>query len=154
MATKKGLGRGVDLLFNQEQVEEKYFECDIKDIIPNKYQPRSFFDEGSLKELADSIEENGIIQPLVVVSNSDGTYGLIAGERRLRASKQIGLQTVPVVLREISGNDELLELALIENVQRKDLNPIEEAEAYEKLIEVFSYTQEQAAQKVGKNDLQ
>lgn len=150
MATKKGLGRGVDLLFNQEQVEEKYFECDVKHIIPNQYQPRSYFDEASLKELADSIEENGIIQPLVVVSNSDGTYGLIAGERRLRASKQIGLQTVPVVLREIRGDDELLELALIENVQRKDLNPIEEAEAYEKLIEVFSYTQEQAAQKVGK----
>ncbi|MBU0944770.1 MAG: ParB/RepB/Spo0J family partition protein [Proteobacteria bacterium] len=150
MAAKKGLGRGVDLLFNQEQVEEKYFECEIGNIVPNQYQPRSHFDEASLAELADSIAVNGIIQPLVVVANSDGTYGLIAGERRLRASKQIGLQTVPVVLREIKSDDELLELALIENVQRKDLNPIEEAEAYEKLIEVFSYTQEQAAQKVGK----
>ncbi|MBU0960794.1 MAG: ParB/RepB/Spo0J family partition protein [Proteobacteria bacterium] len=150
MAIKKGLGRGVDLLFNQEQVEEKYFECEIKNVIPNQYQPRSYFDEESLRELADSIKANGIIQPLVVVSNSDGTYGLIAGERRLRASKLVGLQTVPVVLREISGDDELLELALIENVQRKDLNPMEEAEAYEKLIQIFSYTQEQAAQKVGK----
>ncbi len=150
MAIKKGLGRGVDLLFNQEQVEEKYFECGIENILPNQYQPRSYFDEGSLKELADSIAANGIIQPLVVVSNTDGSYGLIAGERRLRASKILGLETVPVVLREITGDDELLELALIENVQRKDLNPIEEAEAYEKLIKVFSYTQEQAAQKVGK----
>jgi ParB family transcriptional regulator, chromosome partitioning protein len=150
MAGKKGLGRGVDQLFNQEQVEEKYFECEVENIVPNQYQPRSHFDEASLTELADSISANGIIQPLVVVANSDGTYGLIAGERRLRASKQIGLHTVPVVLREINSDDELLELALVENVQRKDLNPIEEAEAYEKLIQVFSYTQEQAAQKVGK----
>lgn len=152
MAIKKGLGRGVDLLFNQDQVEEKYFECGIDNIIPNQYQPRSYFDEASLKELADSIAANGIIQPLVVVSNTDGSYGLIAGERRLRASKILGMETVPVVLRDITGDDELLELALIENVQRKDLNPIEEAEAYEKLIQVFSYTQEQAAQKVGKRD--
>lgn len=152
MAIKKGLGRGVDLLFNQDLEEEKYFECKVEDIIPNQYQPRNHFDENSLAELADSIEANGIIQPLVVVANSDGTYGLIAGERRLRASKKIGLKAVPVILRDIKGDDELLELALIENVQRKDLNPIEEAEAYEKLIDVFSYTQEEAAQKVGKKD--
>lgn len=150
MAIKKGLGRGVDLLFNQDLEEEKYFECKVENIIPNQYQPRNHFDENSLRELADSIEANGIIQPLVVVANPDGTYGLIAGERRLRASKKIGLNSVPVVLRDIKGDDELLELALIENVQRKDLNPIEEAEAYEKLIDVFSYTQEEAAQKVGK----
>jgi ParB family transcriptional regulator, chromosome partitioning protein len=150
MAKMKGLGRGVDLLFNQEQEEEKFFPCDIDKIIPNQFQPRTHFDEESLHELADSIKENGIIQPLVVVSNNDGTYGLIAGERRLRASKLIKLETVPVVTRDISGDDELLELALIENVQRQDLNPIEEAHAYEKLIKVFSYTQEQAAEKVGK----
>jgi len=150
MVKMKGLGRGVDLLFNQEQDEEKYFSCEIEKIIPNQFQPRSHFDKESLGELADSIKEKGIIQPLVVVSNSDGTYGLIAGERRLRASKLIGLSAVPVVIREVSGDDELLELALIENVQRQDLNPIEEAEAYEKLIKIFSYTQEQAAGKVGK----
>ena len=147
---KKGLGRGVDLLFNQEQEEEKYFSCDINKIIPNQFQPRNHFGEKSLQELADSISEKGIIQPLVVTPNVDGNYGLIAGERRLRASKQIGLKTVPVIIREVSGDDELLELALIENVQRKDLNPIEEAEAYEKLIKIFSYTQEQAAERVGK----
>ena len=150
MAKKKGLGRGVDLLFNQEQEEEEFFLCDIEKIIPNQFQPRSHFDETSLLELADSIKEKGIIQPLVVVSNEDGTYGLIAGERRLRASQLINLESVPVVTREISGDDELLELALIENVQRQDLNPIEEARAYEKLIKVFDYTQEQAAEKVGK----
>ncbi|MEN8191097.1 MAG: ParB/RepB/Spo0J family partition protein [Thermodesulfobacteriota bacterium] len=150
MVKKKGLGRGVDLLFNQEQEEEKYFACEVDKIVPNQFQPRTHFDDESLQELADSISEKGVIQPLVVTSNGDGSYGLIAGERRLRASKQIGLDTVPVVIRDVSGEDELLELALIENVQRKDLNPIEEAEAYEKLIKVFSYTQEQAAERVGK----
>jgi ParB family chromosome partitioning protein len=150
MVKMKGLGRGVDLLFNQEEEVEKFFSCKIDKVIPNQFQPRTHFDKEGLQELADSIKEKGIIQPLVVVSNSDGTYGLIAGERRLRASKLIGLESVPVILREVSGDDELLELALIENVQRQDLNPIEEAQAYEKLIEIFSYTQEQAAEKVGK----
>ncbi len=150
MAKLKGLGRGVDLLFNQEEDEEKYFFCELEKIIPNQFQPRTHFDEQSLDELAKSIEEKGVIQPLVVVSNGDGSFGLIAGERRLRASKIAGLTEVPVVLREVSGDDELLELALIENVQRQDLNPIEEAEAYEKLIKIFSYTQEEAAEKVGK----
>lgn len=150
MVKMKGLGRGVDLLFNQEQEEEKYFFCDIEKIIPNQFQPRSYFDEESLQELANSITENGIIQPLVVNPNKNGSYGLIAGERRLRASKLAGLNEVPVVIREVNGDDELLELALIENVQRQDLNPIEEAEAYEKLIKIFSYTQEEAATKVGK----
>ena len=150
MVKMKGLGRGVDLLFNQEEEDEIFFSCDIEKVIPNQFQPRSHFEKESLQELADSIKEKGIIQPLVVVANSDGTYGLIAGERRLRASKLIGLDSVPVILREVSGDDELLELALIENVQRQDLNPIEEAQAYEKLIKVFSYTQEQAAEKVGK----
>ncbi len=150
MAKKKGLGRGVDLLFNQEEDEEKFFECDIEQIVPNLYQPRQHFDPDSLQELADSISQNGVIQPLVVVANPEGAYELIAGERRLRASKLAGLKEVPVVLRDVSSEEELLELALIENVQRQDLNPLEEAEAYEKLIQQFSYTQEQAAAKVGK----
>lgn len=150
MVKMKGLGRGVDLLFNQEEEEDKFFQCDIEKIVPNQFQPRTHFDEAGLDELANSIKENGIIQPLVVVSNGDGSYGLIAGERRLRASKRLGLNDVPVIIREVSGDDELLELALIENVQRQDLNPIEEAKAYDKLIKIFSYTQEQAAQKVGK----
>ena len=150
MGNPKGLGRGVDLLFNTDEEDEKYFECDIDKIVPNQFQPRTHFDEDALQELADSIKEKGIIQPLVVTPNVDGSYGLIAGERRLRASKIVGLEKLPVVIREVSSDDELLELALIENVQRKDLNPIEEAEAYEKLIKIFSYTQEQAAEKVGK----
>ncbi len=150
MAKKMGLGGGVNILFNQDDDDEKYFQCNIMKIIPNQFQPRVNFDEKPLMELANSIKEKGIIQPLVVTSNNDGTYGLIAGERRLRASKSIGLMEVPVVVRDVNGDDELLELALIENVQRLDLNPIEEALAYEKLIKVFSYTQEQAANKVGK----
>lgn len=150
MAKNKGLGRGVDLLFNQEEEEEKYFSCDIDNIVPNKFQPRSYFDSDSLQELADSIQEKGVIQPLVISPSDDGSYNLIAGERRLRASKLAGLREVPVVVRDVSGDDELLEIALIENVQRQDLNPIEEAQAYEKLIKVFSYTQEEAANKVGK----
>lgn len=151
MGNLKGLGRGVDLLFNNSDDEENYFECDVSKIIPNQYQPRAQFDEQALQELAASIKEKGVIQPLVVTKNDDENYGLIAGERRLRASKLAGLSTVPVVIRDVSGDDERLELALIENVQRRDLNPIEEAEAYEKLIKVFSYTQQQAADKVGKN---
>ncbi len=150
MGKIKGLGRGVDLLFNQDEEEEKYFSCEIGKIVPNQFQPRTHFDEKSLGELADSIREKGIIQPLVVVSNEDGSYGLIAGERRLRASQLVGLEEVPVIVRDVSGDDELLELALIENVQRQNLNPIEEAQAYEKLIKGFSYTQEEAAARVGK----
>jgi ParB family transcriptional regulator, chromosome partitioning protein len=150
MAVKKtGLGQGVGLLFGQEE-EEKYFECDIEKIIPNKHQPRSYFEEEGLAELTLSIEEHGVIQPLVVTTQEDGTYQLIAGERRLRASQRAGLKKVPVIIRTVDNEDSLLELALIENIQRKDLNVIEEAEAYNKLIEKFSYTQEQAAQRVGK----
>lgn len=108
------------------------------------------FDQAELVELADSIKENGVIQPLIVSRLSKKKFGLVAGERRLRASKLAGLKTVPVVVREISDDDELLEYALIENIQRTDLNPLEEAEAYRKLIDRFGLTQEEAAQKVGK----
>jgi len=147
-----GLGQGVNLLFGGDIEDEKFFDCDINKIIPNKHQPRRLFDETELKELTLSIKENGVIQPLIVNSRkNDGYYELIAGERRLRASKLAGLSTVPVVLYEIENEDSLLELALVENLQRKDLNPIEEAEAYNKLIEKFGYTQEQTAQRVGKN---
>lgn len=149
MSKKTGLGQGVSLLFGGD--EEKYFECDVEKIIPNKHQPRTIFKDESLLELAQSIKENGIIQPLIVSgSNENGKYELIAGERRLRASKEIGLKQVPVVVLEVKNEDSLLELALIENVQRTDLNPIEEAEAFRKLIEKFGYTQEQTASRVGK----
>jgi ParB family chromosome partitioning protein len=109
------------------------------------------FDQEELTELANSIRENGVIQPLIVSRSSKKKFTLIAGERRLRASKMAGLKTVPVVVRELSNDDELLEFALIENIQRTDLNPLEEAEAYRKLIDKFGLTQEEAAQKVGKN---
>lgn len=148
VAKTTGLGQGVGLLFGNDEVE-KYFECEIGRITPNKYQPRQFFNDTDLKELSDSIKENGVIQPLVVTRSDEG-YELVAGERRLRASKMAGLSKVPVVVMEIEGDDTLLELALIENVQRTDLNPVEEAEAYQKLIQRFGYTQEETARKVGK----
>lgn len=149
MAKKTGLGQGVGLLF--ENTEEKYFDCDVGDIIPNKHQPRVYFKKDELDGLAESIRENGIIQPLIVThTDTTGCFELVAGERRLRASILVGLKKVPVVLMEVNNHDTLLELALIENVQRTDLNPIEEAQAFEKLIEKFSYTQEDAARHVGK----
>ncbi len=151
MSVKKtGLGQGVNLLFPQEDEGERYFECEIEKIIPNQQQPRNYFEEEGLNELAQSIKEHGIIQPLVVTAPENGTYQLIAGERRLRASQRAGLKKIPVIIRNITNDDSLLELALIENIQRKDLNVIEEAEAYNKLIEKFHYTQEQTAQRVGK----
>ena len=149
MTKTKGLGKGVGLLFGEE--EEKYFECDINQIIPNRFQPREYFSENDLQDLADSIKEQGVIQPLLVRSNSDSNYELIAGERRLRASKIAGLKTVPVILLKIDNEDNLLELALIENIQRTDLSSIEEAEAYKKLITDFGYTQEKTAIRVGKS---
>ena len=148
MVKNTGLGLGVGVLFGEET--EKYFECNVNDIIPNKFQPRTHFNEENLQELSDSIREKGVIQPLIIKNGEDGKYELIAGERRLRASKLAGLNVVPVVVLDVEDDDSLLEIALIENVQRTDLNPIEEAEAYRKLIERFGYTQEQTAQRVGK----
>lgn len=150
MAKKTGLGQGVGLLFGNP--EERYFECDITSITPNIHQPRVHFKKDDLEGLAESIKENGIIQPLIVThTDTIDRYELVAGERRLRASRLAGLKKVPVVLKDIDNHDSLLELALIENIQRTDLNPIEEARAFEKLIQKFSYTQEDAARHVGKN---
>lgn len=149
MAKKLGLGQGVGLLFGEEK--EKFFECDVNKIFPNKHQPRSEFNPQELQELSESIREKGIIQPLIVTQANDGVnYELVAGERRLRASKLVGLTHVPVVVIDVENEDSLLEIALIENIQRTDLNPIEEAEAYQKLIEKFNYTQEETAKRVGK----
>jgi ParB family chromosome partitioning protein len=151
----KGLGQGVGVLFSSDDNEDElFFECNVDNIRANTYQPRSHFNEEELDELADSIKEHGILQPLIVVRRNDSDesyYELIAGERRFRASQKLGLATVPVVVREIEDENKLLELALIENIQRTDLNPMEEAEAYQKLINKFSYTQEEAAKKLGKN---
>jgi ParB family chromosome partitioning protein len=149
----KGLGQGVGVLFASENEEELYFECSVENITANKYQPRSYFDEKELAELAGSIKEHGILQPLLVRRREDqpGSFELIAGERRFRASKLLGLATVPVIVRDVQDENTLLELALIENIQRTDLNPIEEAEAYQNLISKFSYTQEEASVKLGKS---
>lgn len=125
-------------------------EIPIDSIVPNPHQPRLTFDEVKLAELTESIREHGVLQPLVVTKRPDGTYELIAGERRFQASKRAGLKTVPVVLRE-AGEQEKLELAIIENVQRHDLNPIEEAKAYLRLAEEFRLHQDEIAKKMGKS---
>jgi len=152
VAKQTGLGLGASILFGKNQ-EEKYFQCDIEKIVPNKHQPRTAFNDREIQELSDSIKENGVIQPLIVAhsTNQPGFLELIAGERRLRASKLANLSTVPVVVVDVEDEHSLLEMALIENIQRTDLNPLEEAEAYNKLIEKFGYTQEETARRVGKN---
>ena len=153
MAPKKkaGLGKGLDALFIDNSTEENGDKLvNINDIEPNRDQPRKFFDEEALKELADSIAMHGVIQPLLVRPLSDGGYQLIAGERRWRASRMAGLSQVPVVVKEMT-DEEAMELALIENLQREDLNPIEEAEGFKLLMDTYSFTQEQAAEKVGKS---
>lgn len=152
MAKQTGLGLGASLLFGNDQ-EEKYFQCDVEKIVPNKHQPRTAFNDREIQELSDSIKENGVIQPLIVAHSTTqpGLFELVAGERRLRASKLANLSTVPVVVLDVQDEHSLLEMALIENIQRTDLNPLEEAEAYNKLIEKFGYTQEETARRVGKN---
>lgn len=155
MAAKKGgLGRGLDALFADNSVEESSSASAVKlqlnEIEPNKDQPRKTFDEKALAELADSIAQHGVIQPLLVRPMPDGSYQLVAGERRWRAARRAGLSEVPVVIREMSDS-EMMELALIENLQREDLNPIEEAEGLQQLIETYGLTQETAAARVGRS---
>lgn len=155
MAAKKGgLGRGLDALFADNSVEENSSASAVKlslnEIEPNKDQPRKTFDEKALSELADSIAQHGVIQPLLVRPMPDGSYQLVAGERRWRAARRAGLAEVPVVIREMSDS-EMMELALIENLQREDLNPIEEAEGLQQLIHTYGLTQETAAARVGRS---
>ena len=152
MSTKNVLGRGVGALLPEDatEAEEKFFLCDIEKISANPHQPRSYFDEDKLQQLADSIREKGVIQPLLVTKGKGNRYTLVAGERRLRAASLAGLDEVPVVLMEETGANESLELALIENIQRHDLNPIEEAAAYARLMDEFQLTQEEVARKVGR----
>ena len=149
---KNVLGRGVEALLPEDGQEEadRFFMCDIEKISANPQQPRSHFDTEKLQQLADSIREKGVIQPLLVSRGGDSRYVLIAGERRLRAAKMAGCEEVPVVVMEQGGDRESLELALIENIQRHDLNPIEEAVAYRRLMEEFHLTQEEVAKKVGR----
>ncbi len=146
---RRALGKGLSQLI-AEQYEGPTNELPIDDIVPNTRQPRTVFNDDALQELAASIKEFGIIQPLLVRPMAEGQHELIAGERRLRAAKLAGLSTVPVIVRS-AGNQSSLELALIENIQREDINALESAKAYSKLINEFGLTQEQVADRVGKS---
>ena len=146
-----GLGRGLDSLFSDNATEnDSAITVKINDVEPNKEQPRKDFDEKSLGELAESISLHGLIQPIVVKPNPGGRYTIIAGERRWRACRLAGLDTVPVVIKEAT-EEEIMELALIENLQREDLNAIEEANGYKALIDSYGLTQENVAARVGKS---
>jgi len=147
---KRGLGRGLDALI--ETAPEKpqpVRTLPIDSLKPNRFQPRTQFADAALEELAESIRAQGIVQPLVVTPEGDG-WAIIAGERRWRAARKVGLESVPVVVREVADDRELLELALVENLQRSDLNPVEEAEAYAALQEKFGLSHEAVATRVGK----
>ena len=149
---KKGLGRGLSSLIGETKVENKKNNLDLNQIVPNKYQPRKNFDEENLNDLANSIKERGVIQPIIVrKSNTENSkYEIIAGERRWLAAQKAGLNVIPVV---VTDADDLksLEFAIVENVQRHDLNPLEEAQGYKRLIDEFSYDQEKVSKFIGKS---
>jgi ParB family chromosome partitioning protein len=157
---KKPLGRGLASLIPEAQgpegtlpgaqLKKDFFYCDIEKIVPNTYQPRKIFQKEALDELVESVKIHGVIQPLVV-RHKDGRFVLIAGERRWRAAQRAGLKQVPVVVKEIDGDQTSLEMAIIENIQREDLNCIEEAIAYQQLMDEFQLSQEDIANRVGKN---
>ncbi len=154
-AKRKALGKGLKALIpvNEDKTSSKQpsglFQCPIDKLVPNENQPRQSFDNSKLEDLTESVRSKGVIQPLVVRALGDGMFQVVAGERRWRASKLAGLEKVPVVVKNLSGT-EMLEIALIENIQREDLNPLEEAEAYRQLIEEHGLTQEGLAKRVGK----
>ncbi|MFD1675990.1 ParB/RepB/Spo0J family partition protein [Alicyclobacillus fodiniaquatilis] len=150
--SKRGLGRGLDALIPQLNVSDNDYvvSVDLRDLRPNPYQPRREFNEDKLQELARSIEEHGIIQPLIVRKSEIRGFDIVAGERRFRAARLAGLQVVPAVVRELT-DVKLMEIALIENLQREDLNPMEIAEAYANLIEKCQLTQDELAQRVGQS---
>ncbi|RKY77104.1 DNA-binding protein [candidate division KSB1 bacterium] len=156
-AKTKRLGKGLGALIpdltdyqEKEQILQNFGDIEVDKIVPNPYQPREDFDRTALEELKNSIAERGVIQPITVRRTND-SYQLIAGERRWRAVKELGYEKIPAFIMEISSEAELLELALIENLQREDLNPIDVAKAYQRLMEECQLTQEQVAQKVGKD---
>ncbi|MEO8218393.1 MAG: ParB/RepB/Spo0J family partition protein [Acidobacteriota bacterium] len=152
MSSKKVLGRGLGALIPGDEENRRSSglqEIPIESILPNPYQPRKQFDETSIEELAASVREHGIVQPLVV-SRSGDRYALVAGERRLRAARKAGLRKVPVIVKELAGEGQALQIALIENIQREDLNPIEEAMAYQQLHQEFRLTQDEISRQVGK----
>lgn len=153
MAVKKGLGKGLEALFTDNTTKMDGSNTDtlkINEIEPNRNQPRKAFDDEPLQQLADSIREHGVIQPILVRPISTGGYQIIAGERRWRASRMVGLTEVPVIIREYDDN-KTMEIALIENLQRENLNPIEEALGYQELMETFNMTQAEVSNSVGKS---
>ena len=149
---KKGLGRGLSSLIGETKVETQKNQVSIGDLVPNKYQPRKIFDEDSLEDLTNSIKERGMIQPIIVrnSNNDKSKFEIIAGERRWLAAQRAGLHNVPVVITE-ADDLKSLEFAIVENVQRHDLNPLEEARGYKKLIDQFSYDQEKVSKFIGKS---
>lgn len=151
MAIKKGLGRGLDSLMNENATDDNLTaELRLSEIEPNKDQPRIHFDEKALQELAESISTHGLLQPIVVRPMIGGTYQIVAGERRWRACRIAGLNTVPVIIKSLDDK-QTMELALIENLQRMDLNPVEESKGYARLLKEFELTQEEVAERVGKS---
>ena len=149
---KKGLGRGLSSLIGETKVEAQKNQISISDLVPNKYQPRKIFDEAGLEDLTNSIKERGMIQPIIVRKSKDdqSKFEIVAGERRWLAAQRAGLHNVPVVTTEV--NDlKSLEFAIVENVQRHDLNPLEEAQGYKRLIDEFSYDQEKVSKFIGKS---
>jgi len=149
---KKGLGRGLSSLIGETKIEPQKNKLGISEIVPNKYQPRKNFDEENLNDLVNSIKERGIIQPIIVRKSEDqiSKYEIIAGERRWLAAQKAGLHEVPVVVTE-ADDLKSLEFAIVENVQRHDLNPLEEAQGYQRLINEFSYDQEKVSKFIGKS---
>ena len=149
---KKGLGRGLSSLIGEAKVEPEKNQLQISDLVPNKYQPRKIFDENNLIDLTNSIKERGMIQPIIVrkSNDSEGKFEIIAGERRWLAAQRAGLHNVPVVITE-ADDLKSLEFAIVENVQRHDLNPLEEAQGYKRLIDEFSYDQEKVSKFIGKS---
>ena len=149
---KKGLGRGLSSLIGETKVEPQKNQLAISDLMPNKFQPRKIFDEANLEDLTNSIRENGMIQPIIVrkSNNDESKFEIIAGERRWLAAQRAGLHNVPVVVTDV---DDLksLEFAIVENVQRHDLNPLEEAQGYKRLIDEFSYDQDKVSKFIGKS---
>ena len=151
MARRRGLGRGLDALLQAEPSElEGLQNLPVAELRPNRFQPRAYFDEDGLTELADSIRSQGVVQPLVVTPAKKG-FRIVAGERRWRAAQRAGLTEVPAVVRKVDGDQQLLELALVENLQRADLNPVEEAEAYRSLGQGFGLSHDEIGQRVGKS---
>ena len=147
----RGLGKGINALFPGESLSKAEIveKVHVKSIKPNPYQPRKVFDEVAIKELSDSIKEHGILQP-IIVRKTGMTYEIVVGERRFRAAKLAGLEEIPAVVRDLT-DEETMELAILENLQREDLTPIEEAEAYHNLMENLKLTQEQLAFRLGKS---